>query len=188
MDRAVRITIAFGVLALGIGAAMLFRHRQSAPLAPAGGAGEHLILRQPMGPATTADSPRPGPTPPPAAKPTLVTPQAPAAAPPFLAKEYPGLESASASANSLNDPTFAPPGQPRTHQIVDGDSLRALAQRFLGSAERAQELFDANRDVLTSPDVLPIGRRLKLPDPHAPAPKPNNLMPKRKLAPVAATP
>jgi phage tail protein X len=53
--------------------------------------------------------------------------------------------------------------RPASHVIVDGDTLASLATRYLGDASRAHELFEANRDVLSDPDVLPIGRRLTLP-------------------------
>ncbi len=51
----------------------------------------------------------------------------------------------------------------RTHRIVDGDSLPAIAQRYLGSAARANEIFELNRNVLSDPELLPIGLELKLP-------------------------
>ena len=43
---------------------------------------------------------------------------------------------------------------PRTHKIVDGDTLPALAERYLGSAD-PHEIFAANRDVLSDPELLP---------------------------------
>ena len=51
----------------------------------------------------------------------------------------------------------------RTHKIVDGDTLFLLAKRYLGRRDRHRELFEANRDVLKTPDVLPIGVVLKIP-------------------------
>jgi nucleoid-associated protein YgaU len=50
-----------------------------------------------------------------------------------------------------------------THRIVDGDTLTTLAERYLGSASRAGEIFAANRDVLFDPKLLPIGIELKIP-------------------------
>jgi nucleoid-associated protein YgaU len=50
-----------------------------------------------------------------------------------------------------------------THKIVDGDSLPSLAERYLGSAARAGEIFACNRDVLSDPELLPIGARLRIP-------------------------
>jgi nucleoid-associated protein YgaU len=46
---------------------------------------------------------------------------------------------------------------------VDGDTLASLAKRYLGDAARAGEIFEANRDVLPSPDTLPIGAILRIP-------------------------
>lgn len=49
------------------------------------------------------------------------------------------------------------------HLIVDGDSLPELAERYLGDSRLHMELFEFNRDVLVSPDVLPIGQEIKVP-------------------------
>lgn len=51
----------------------------------------------------------------------------------------------------------------RKHRIRDGDTLRELARRYLGDADRARELFEANRHVLKQPDLLPIGVTLVIP-------------------------
>jgi nucleoid-associated protein YgaU len=52
---------------------------------------------------------------------------------------------------------------PLMHEIKDGDSLPALAAHYLGDPARAAELFSANRDILTSPDLLPLGKELRIP-------------------------
>lgn len=49
------------------------------------------------------------------------------------------------------------------HRLIDGDELRTLAERYLGSAERWREIFEANRDVLEDPEVLPLGVELSIP-------------------------
>ena len=54
-------------------------------------------------------------------------------------------------------------GGATTHTVVDGDTLTALAARYLGSEERYLEIYELNRDLLSSPDLLPIGRALKIP-------------------------
>ena len=51
----------------------------------------------------------------------------------------------------------------RTHKIIDGDTLRALAERYLGDAGRYMEIYEANRLVLLKPEVLPIGVELGIP-------------------------
>jgi phage tail protein X len=57
----------------------------------------------------------------------------------------------------------------RTHTVVDGDTLAALAERYLGSSGRALEIYNANRILLPSPDVLPIGVELRIPPRVPPA-------------------
>ena len=51
----------------------------------------------------------------------------------------------------------------RTHTVVDGYTLPALAARYFGSAARAEEIYQANHDMLSDPGLLPIGAELKLP-------------------------
>ena len=55
-----------------------------------------------------------------------------------------------------------------THTVVDGDTLPALAERYLGASDRANELFEANRQTLTDPSLLPIGVELKIPPRNRP--------------------
>jgi nucleoid-associated protein YgaU len=74
--------------------------------------------------------------------------------------------------------------EPRRHKIVDGDTLEALAKTYLDSAERAGEIFEANRKVLESPQVLPIGVELSIPPRFRPPPPPPKPIPKRPLVPV----
>lgn len=52
---------------------------------------------------------------------------------------------------------------PQTHTIRTGDTLSSIAEKYLGSQKRFQEIFDANRDVLTSPNRLPDGVVITIP-------------------------
>ena len=52
---------------------------------------------------------------------------------------------------------------PRLHTIVDGDTLSDLAARYLGGSHRAAEIFEANRGLLASPELLPIGAEIVIP-------------------------
>jgi nucleoid-associated protein YgaU len=61
------------------------------------------------------------------------------------------------------------PSKARTHVVVDGDTLTGLAARYLGSSDRYREIFDANRQLLSTPDLLPIGATLEIPPPGASA-------------------
>ena len=53
--------------------------------------------------------------------------------------------------------------RPRIHYVRDGDSLESLAERFLGSRERASEIFEANRGTLSRPELLPVGTKIVIP-------------------------
>lgn len=48
------------------------------------------------------------------------------------------------------------------HRIADGDTLASLAARYLGSASRWPEIFAANRDRLSNPEILPIKTELRI--------------------------
>jgi len=51
----------------------------------------------------------------------------------------------------------------RTHTVVKGDTLGAIAKKYLGSATRADDLYAANKDVLKSKDALKLGQVLRIP-------------------------
>jgi nucleoid-associated protein YgaU len=51
----------------------------------------------------------------------------------------------------------------RSHVVVDGDTLSNLAARYLNDRNRYQEIFAANRKILSNPDLLPIGAVLEIP-------------------------
>jgi nucleoid-associated protein YgaU len=86
---------------------------------------------------------------------------------PALSAKYPGDGAASSTGWGMPiipSPATAQSEQgPRIHKIVDGDTLPALAARYLGTPNRAMEIFKANREVLSDPDLLPIGGELKIP-------------------------
>ena len=51
----------------------------------------------------------------------------------------------------------------RRHTIVDGDTLKDLAERYLGSGDRYLEIYAANYKALPSPDILPLGIEITIP-------------------------
>lgn len=54
---------------------------------------------------------------------------------------------------------------PRTHTVRLGDNLTKIARQFYGDADRdaVMKIYNANRAVLSTPDVLPVGAELKIP-------------------------
>lgn len=53
--------------------------------------------------------------------------------------------------------------RPRSYRLRDGDTLEKLAERFLGSRDRATDIFEANRETLARPDLLPVGTTITIP-------------------------
>ncbi len=80
-----------------------------------------------------------------------VTPGAPAAA-----------QAAPASTASTPAASARPSGA-RTHTVVKGDTLGGIARKYLGSATKAAEVYEANKQVLKSMDDLKIGQTLIIP-------------------------
>lgn len=58
------------------------------------------------------------------------------------------------------------------HIVQPGETLSGIAQKRLGAASRFQEIYDANQDVLSGPNHLRPGMKLKLPlsEPAVPLP------------------
>ena len=52
----------------------------------------------------------------------------------------------------------------RVHVVVPGDTLGAIAKKFYGKAGAYMKIFEANRDILTDPDKIKPGQKLRIPD------------------------
>ena len=116
-------------------------------------------------PALAAPGEGPSRQPPVVERPVIVVkPMEVQPSPPPLAANYPETDRPASSPSGASIDMMLPAKETaRTHKIVDGDTLPALAQQYLGSAARAREIFDANRNVLSDPELLPIGAELKMP-------------------------
>jgi len=51
----------------------------------------------------------------------------------------------------------------RVITIQPGDTLGSIASKYYGSASMWRKIYQANRDVLSNPDIIPRGRKLRLP-------------------------
>jgi nucleoid-associated protein YgaU len=60
-------------------------------------------------------------------------------------------------------PVAAASGTAKTHLVKDGESLWKIAKQELGSGARWNEIYTANRDVLSSPEALHTGQKLRIP-------------------------
>ncbi|MEW4527166.1 LysM peptidoglycan-binding domain-containing protein [Maioricimonas sp. JC845] len=58
--------------------------------------------------------------------------------------------------------------EPATYTVQYGDTLSGLSIRFLGTSRRYLEIYEANRDVLASPDDLRVGMKLRIPGKNSP--------------------
>lgn len=69
------------------------------------------------------------------------------------------------------------PYEPTIHIVTDGDTLAQIAERYLGDASQATQLFDANQSVLDDPELLPIGAEITIPSESMsrPMPTPNTV-------------
>ena len=55
------------------------------------------------------------------------------------------------------------PTAAQTYTVNKGDTLSKIAKEFYGSANRWHEIYDANRDQLSNPDLIKPGQVLKIP-------------------------
>lgn len=60
-------------------------------------------------------------------------------------------------------PDFQPPAEFDEYVVKYGDTLSGIAQKMLGSQSRYQEIFEANRDRMASPDRLDVGKPIRIP-------------------------
>ena len=51
----------------------------------------------------------------------------------------------------------------RVYVVKSGDSLSKIAAEVYGDADRWQEIFEANKDKITDPNVIPLGQELHIP-------------------------
>ncbi len=51
----------------------------------------------------------------------------------------------------------------KIYEVMAGDSLSKIAKREYGNANEWKRIFEANQDVLTNPDKIYPGQKLKIP-------------------------
>jgi len=69
----------------------------------------------------------------------------------------------SSGSSPMPGPGPQTPGEATVYEVKPGDTLSAIAQRFYGKASLYPKIFDANRDILTNPDLIKVGQKLKIP-------------------------
>jgi nucleoid-associated protein YgaU len=78
------------------------------------------------------------------------------------APDFSDVKSGSSSAPSGASPprTKTPP---KTYTVKKGDSLSKIAKEQYGDGNRWKAIFEANRDLITNPDLIYPGQVLNLP-------------------------
>lgn len=56
-----------------------------------------------------------------------------------------------------------PADVPRTYKVQSGDTLSRISQRFYGTPNRYQDIYQANRDRMASENALRVGQELRIP-------------------------
>jgi nucleoid-associated protein YgaU len=115
-------------------------------------------------PSNSVDFPIGKPVEAPPAEPVQTTEQPPAI-------ETPPADPPAADATQTSEQppvTDGPPAEPPAPQFTEvtvkpGESLSILALRHLGDSERYPEIYEANKDILSSPEAVRAGMTLKIP-------------------------
>jgi nucleoid-associated protein YgaU len=183
MSPAKRVILGVGIMLLGALAALPFRRDAAPEPALVADASDNVLslsqgvsLQMPGQQATVPLPARPNP-PSPAEVPeeasqedqTERSVQADVAAlakPPALPDQYRPLfkpMSVDDRSGHVATPPAAPARPARRHTIHDGDTLESLAVRYLGDSQRASEILELNRQVLSDPQLLPIGVSILIP-------------------------
>jgi nucleoid-associated protein YgaU len=182
MDRGVKLILAASIILGGAAVALLFRHEGPQREPTLSAASDRLVLRDRAAPGEGLAPPLSSTKPVGTAEGAPKSPQRLAAeelrgsstivAPvkPETRGDLPRTPATADDADphwgtsmNLGVPSGKVAAKPRRHKIADGDTLAGLAERYLGSRDRYLEIFEANRDVLSSPELLPIGVTLKIP-------------------------
>lgn len=87
-------------------------------------------------------------------------------APPLSRLPFRSRDQAESTPPSSREPLAENPASAeplRRHRLTDGDTLPDLAEKYLGSRDRSGEIYEANRQRIPAPDVLPIGVEILIP-------------------------
>ena len=56
-----------------------------------------------------------------------------------------------------------PEPEAQYHDVVSGDTLSAIAKKYYGDANRYMAIFEANKPMLSHPDKIYVGQKLRIP-------------------------
>ena len=49
------------------------------------------------------------------------------------------------------------------HEVVKGDTLSKIAEKYYGDASLFTQIFEANKDILTDPNLIRVGQKPRIP-------------------------
>lgn len=64
---------------------------------------------------------------------------------------------------AVEDNTAGGGAEPVFHEVKKGDTLWAIAEKTMGNGSKYQEIFEANKPMLTHPDKIYPGQVLRIP-------------------------
>ncbi|MGZ0656672.1 Cell division protein CpoB [Coraliomargarita sp. W4R72] len=79
------------------------------------------------------------------------------------ASSQPVRAQASTPTQTLAPSTPSPSNAPRTYTVQSGDTLSAISKRFYGTPSRWIDIYQANRDRLSSESALRVGQDVRIP-------------------------
>ncbi|MGK9433408.1 LysM peptidoglycan-binding domain-containing protein [Pantoea agglomerans] len=65
---------------------------------------------------------------------------------------------------NVDDKSVITAGSNRTYTVKSGDTLSAIAKQFYNDASEYMKIFEANKNLLSSPDKIAPGQVLTIPD------------------------
>ncbi|MCP1659896.1 peptidoglycan-binding protein LysM [Neisseria perflava] len=63
-----------------------------------------------------------------------------------------------------NNLQFPPAAAAQYHDVVKGDTLSAIAKKYYGDANKYMKIFEANKPMLSDPDRIYPGQKLRIPE------------------------
>lgn len=63
-----------------------------------------------------------------------------------------------------NKLVFPAAAEARYHDVVSGDTLSAISKKYYGDANKYMKIFEANKPMLSNPDKIYPGQKLRIPE------------------------
>ena len=63
----------------------------------------------------------------------------------------------------LEDPGSGAWDATQWHEVVSGDTLSKIAEKYYGDPSLYMQIFEANKDTLSDPNLIRIGQKLRIP-------------------------